>query len=233
MITPLYLLADSQLLFSRADDNGLTSGIRANLPSSDAKAAYIGASNGDRAEFYGLFVAAMELMGVSSCRMVPSQLTDEDRVFLEEADLILLAGGDVEHGWKVFEQNGLKDLIPRKRYDGSVLVGISAGAVQLGLGALTDAPQPKKFDQFGLVPFYVGAHEENDEWWHLRALVNLSQSGVRGVGIPLGGGAIYWPDGSLEAIRRPLTELLKEDDRVGEHLLIPLKPAVDRSSANR
>ena len=233
MITPLYLLADSQLLFSRAGDNGFTSRIRANLPSSAPKAAYLGASNHDRAEFYGLFVAAMELMGISNCRMVPSQPAEEDRLFLDEADLVLLAGGDVEHGWQVFERNGLKELLLRKRYDGGILVGISAGAVQLGLGALTDAPQPKRLDLFGFVPFYVGAHEENDEWWHLRALVNLSQSGVRGVGIPLGGGAIYWPDGSLEAIRRPLTELLKEDDRVGEHLLIPLKPAVDRSSANR
>jgi cyanophycinase len=225
LITPIYLLADSQLLFVRDDDNGLTGGIRANLPSSDPKAAYIGASNHDRAEFYDLFVAAMESMGVSNCRMVPSQLAGEDRLFLEEANLILLAGGDVEHGWQVFERNGLKDLIVRKRYDGSILVGVSAGAVQLGLGALTDAPQPKKLDLFGFVPFYVGAHEEHDEWWNLRALVNLSQSGVRGVGIPAGGGAIYWPDGTLEPIRRPLTELLKEGDQVGERLLIPLKPA--------
>jgi len=38
-----------------------------------------------------LFVAAMESMGVSNCRMVPSQLTDEDKLFLEQSDLILLA----------------------------------------------------------------------------------------------------------------------------------------------
>jgi peptidase E len=231
LIAPLYLLADSQLLFSRADENGLTSGIRANLTSSDPKAAYIGASNGDREEFYGLFVAAMELMGVSRCRMVPSQLADEDRVFVEEADLVLLAGGDVERGWQVFERNGLKELLVRKRYDGGILVGISAGAVQLGLGALTDAPQPKKLDLFGFVPFYVGAHEENDEWWNLRALVILSQSG-RGIGIPMGGGAICWPDGTLEPIRQPLTELLKEGDQVGERLLMPLKTA-GKSSTSR
>jgi peptidase E len=229
LITPLYVLADSQLLFSRADDNSLPGAIRANLPAIDPKAAYIGASNHDRTEFYDLFVAAMELMGVSQCHMVPSELEDKDRLFLEKADLILLAGGDVEHGWQVFERNGVKDVILKKRYDGTLLVGISAGAVQLGLGALTDAEQPgkpeKKLDMFGFAPFYVRAHEENDEWWNLRALVNLSQSGVRGVGIPMGGGAIYWPDGTLEPIRRPLTELVKEDDRVSEHLLLPLKPA--------
>jgi hypothetical protein len=163
--------------------------------------------------------------------MVPSQLADEDRVFVEEADLVLLAGGDVERGWQVFERNGLKELLVRKRYDGGILVGISAGAVQLGLGALTDAPQPKKLDLFGFVPFYVGAHEENDEWWNLRALVILSQSG-RGIGIPMGGGAICWPDGTLEPIRQPLTELLKEGDQVGERLLMPLKTA-GKSSTSR
>jgi peptidase E len=233
LITPLYLLADSQLLFSRAGGNSFTSRIRANLPSNAPKAAYIGASNHDRAEFYGLFVAAMESMGVSNCRMVPSQLTDEDKLFLEQSDLILLAGGEVEHGWQVFERNGLKDLILRRRYDGSTLIGISAGAVQLGLGALTDAPQPKKFSLFGLAPFYVGAHEEDDEWWNLRALVNLSQVGVRGIGIPMGGGAIYSLDGTLEPIRRPLTEFLKEDDRVVERMLIPLEPGAEQGSSSK
>ena len=219
------------MLFSQADDNRVTSGIRASLPSGDPKAAYIGASNNDRAEFYDLFVAAMELVGVSDCRMVPSQLADEDRLFLEEADLVLLAGGDVERGWQVFERNGMKDLILKRRYGGAVFVGVSAGAVQLGLGALTDAPQPKKLYTFACEPFYIGAHEEADEWWNLRALVNLSQSGVRGVGIPMGGGAIYWPDGTLEPVRRPLTELVKEDDEVRERLLMPLDPAGERSNS--
>lgn len=224
MITPLYLLADSQLLFLRDADNALTGRIRENLPSSDPKAAYIGASNDDRAEFYELFVAAMDLIEVSNCRHVPIRLANEDRVFIEDADLVLLAGGDVERGWQAFEQNGLKDLILKKRYDGSTLIGISAGAVQLGLGLLTDAPQPKKLDLFGFAPFYVGAHEENEEWWNLRALVNLSQPGVRAVGIPMGAGAIYQPDGTLEPIRRSLTELVKEDDRISERLLMPLRP---------
>ena len=225
MITPLYLLADSQLLFSRGDDNGLPGKIRANLPSGHPKAAYIGASNHDRKEFYDLFVAAMELMGVSNCYMVPTLVGNEDRLFLEAGALVLLAGGDVDRGGLGVARNGLKDLILSKHRDGSVLVGVSAGAVQLGLGALTDAPQPKKLDMFRFVPFYVGAHEERDEWWNLRALVNLSPSGVRGVGIPKGGGAIYWPDGTLEPVRRPLIELLKAGDQVSERLLLPLKPA--------
>lgn len=225
MIKPLYLLADSQLLFWKGE-GGLTERIHQDL-SSGAKAAYIGASNQDQPEFYDLFVAAMEIMGLTDCRMIPAQLKDEDKAFLEQSELLLLAGGNVELGWRVFESNGLKDLIPKKRYDGCTLIGVSAGAVQLGLGTLSEAPQPRQIDMFRFAPFYVGAHDEDNEWWDLRALVNLSQSEVRGIGIPAGGGAVYWPDGTLEPLRRPLTEFMKEGDQVIERLLVPAAIATD------
>jgi peptidase E len=223
MIKPLYLLADSQLLFQQGE-NALPSRIREDLTSSNPKAAYIGASNDDNPEFYALFQAAMEVMNVSQCRRVPVQLTDEDKAFLQEADLVVLAGGDVERGWHAFEQNGVKDLISRRRYEGTILVGVSAGSVQLGLGALTRAPQPKTLDLFRFAPFYVAAHDEDAEWFDLRALVNLAQPETRGIGIPAGGGAVYWPDGVLQPIRRGLIELVKTDDGVREGLLLPSSP---------
>jgi hypothetical protein len=77
----------------------------------------------------------------------------------------------------------------------------------------------------------VGAHEEKYDWWDLRALVNLSQPGVRGVGIPVGGGVIYSPDGTLEPVRRSLIELVKEGERVVEHLLLPPEPSGGRPSS--
>jgi cyanophycinase-like exopeptidase len=232
LIAPLYLLADSRLLFLPVG-NSFTAEIRSSIPNPNPKAAYIGASNGDRAEFYELFVAAMQSMEISHCLMVPSQPSHEDREFLEQADLILLAGGEVEHGWRVFERNGVRDIIEKKRYDGAVLVGISAGAVQLGLGALTEAAQPKHLATFGFAPFYVGAHEEKEGWWNLRALVTMSQTSAYGIGIPAGGGAIYRPDGTLEPVREPLTELLKEGDAVRKRLIAPLPAGeVGASSPN-
>jgi peptidase E len=222
MIKPMYLLADSQLFFWKGESGSLAERVRADLDTSNPRAAYIGASNGDQPEFYSLFTAAMELMGVPNCRMVPSQPLREDIAFIEEADLILLAGGDVERGWKVFEQNGLKDLIARKRYDGALLIGVSAGAVQLGLGTLSNSTQPKLFHTFRFAPFYVGAHDETNDWWDLRALVNLSQSDTRAIGIAMGGGVAYYPDGTLEPIRKPLTEIVKEDSKISESLMAPL-----------
>jgi cyanophycinase len=222
VIKPLYLLADSQLFFWKSDRDSLAERLRADLDTTNPKAAYVGASNGDQPEFYSLFQAAMEAIGISNCRAVPSQLSREDISFLENADLIVLSGGDVELGWKVFEQNGLKELLPRKRFDGTILMGVSAGAVQLGLGHLSKAALPKPHDMFRFAPFYVGAHDEENDWWDLRALVNLSQSDVRGIGIPSGGGAIYQSDGTLEPIRKHLTELTKESARITENVLAPL-----------
>lgn len=224
VIKPLYLLADSQLFFWKSDSDSLAERLRADLDSANPKAAYIGASNSDQPEFYSLFVAAMESMAISDCRSVPSQPSREDTAFLEEADLIVLSGGDVERGWQMFAQNGLKELLPRLRYDGAVLMGVSAGAVQLGLGHLSDAPQPKPFDMFRFAPFYIGAHDEGNDWFDLRALVNLAQSEARAIGLPAGGGAVYYSDGTLEPLRKPLIEIVKQDSKINESIMAPLDP---------
>jgi hypothetical protein len=225
VIKPLYLLADSQLFFWKNGGDSLAERLRADLDSANPKAAYIGASNGDQPEFYSLFVAAMESMAISNCRFVPSQPSREDTAFLEEAGLIVLSGGDVERGWQVFEQNGLKELLPRLRYDGAVLLGVSAGAVQLGLGHLSNAAQPKPLDMFRFAPFYVGAHDEGNDWFDVRALVNLAQSDARAIGLPAGGGAVYYSDGTLEPLRKPLIEIVKENSKITENLMAPLDPS--------
>lgn len=222
VIKPLYLLADSQLFFWKSGGDSLTERIRADLDSANPKAAYIGASNGDQPEFFTLFEAAMESMQISNCRFVPSQPSKEDISFLENAELIVLSGGDVERGWQVFKQNGLKELLPRKRFDGAVLLGVSAGAVQLGLGCLSNAAQPKPLEMFRFAPFYIGAHDEGNDWFDLRALVNLSQSDARAIGLPAGGGAVYFSDGTLEPLRKPLIEIVKENTTISENLMAPL-----------
>jgi len=225
VIKPLYLLADSQLFFWKSGGDSLAERIRADLDSGKPSAAYMGASNGDQPEFYNLFAAAMESMEISDCRLVPSQPSREDTAFLEDADLIVLSGGDVERGWHVFEQNGLKELLPRLRYDGAVLIGVSAGAVQLGLGYLSNAAQPKQIDMFRFAPFYIGAHDEGNDWFDLRALVNLAQSGARAIGLPAGGGAVYYSDGTLEPLRKPLIEIVKENSQITENILAPPAPS--------
>ena len=85
------------------------------------------------------------------------------------------------------------------------MIGISAGAVQLGLCGL--AEDGSLIETFKLVPFIIGAHEESDNWKTTRALLRLSPNNTRGIGLPAGGGAIYHPDQTLEPLRHLLVEL--------------------------
>jgi hypothetical protein len=126
-LQPLYLLADSQLLFWKRQDRLLLQTAVDELPSdTPLSAAYIGASNGDRPEFYDIFEAAMDLIGISERRMVDAAFGPDDRAFLAQAGLIVLAGGDVRLGWNTFEKTGMKDVILDRYAKGAVLVGISA-----------------------------------------------------------------------------------------------------------
>lgn len=198
---PIFLLADSQLLFWREHGELL---LEAKLRER-TKAAYVGASNGDDPEFYALFVAAMEGLGIFDCRMIPSAVSETDLAFLNDADVILLSGGDVETGWRTFVTNGLQDHIVRRYRDGATLIGISAGAVQLGLCGL--AADGSVIETFKLVPFIIGAHEESDNWKTTTELLRLSPADTRAIGLPAGGGAIYHPDQTIEPLRHPIVNL--------------------------
>ena len=155
-LQPLYLLADSQLLFWKRQDRLLLEsaldGLARDTPLS---AAYIGASNGDRPEFYGIFEAAVDAIGITDRRMIDSSFGPDDRAFLQRAQLIVLAGGDVRLGWNTFEKTGMKDVILGRHAQGAVLVGISAGAVQLGRYGIVETPESSAtelLDVFKLVP---------------------------------------------------------------------------------
>ena len=223
-IKPILLLADSQLLFWR-DEEGHRFLDRARTlfdadaddPGRPLKGAYLGASNGDAPEFFDLFLAAMAEIDIRDCRHIPALPTAEDLAFLAEADLILLAGGDVRRGWTAFEESGLKDRLMERYYAGALLVGISAGAVQLGLKGWDE---DGVFDTLRLVPFVVDAHDEPSWSGLLKALPRAGEH-ARGFGIPSGGGAVYHPDYSVEPVRHPLTEVEIGESGPRQALLFP------------
>jgi hypothetical protein len=221
-IKPIFLLADSQLLFWR-DEEGhrfldrARALIDADEPGRPPKAAYLGASNGDAPEFFDLFLAAMAEIGIHDCRHVPAKPSAEDLAFLAESELILLAGGDVWLGWTAFEESGLKDKLMERYYAGAVLIGISAGAIQLGLKGWDE---DGIFDVLRLVPFVVDVHDE-PSWSGLLAALPKAGEHARGFGIPAGGGAVYHPDYSVEPVRHPLTEVELTESGPRQALLFP------------
>lgn len=218
---PLFLIADSQLLFWGDDDGNFIDRIAAYTGPGAPRAAYLGASNGDNPDFYAIFLAAVEGIGPAECRMIPAVPSDEERAFVRAADVILLAGGDVAAGWRAFEASGMRDLVERRYREGAVLVGVSAGAVQLGTAGWPEGEPDAAFATWGLAPFVVDAHAEDDEWAALRAVVQARGDGARGIGIPRGGGLVYHADGSLEAVRHPLSEFTLRGDELVSAAIFP------------
>jgi hypothetical protein len=179
------------------------------------RAAYLGASNGDHPDYYSIFLAAMEPVGPAECRMIPAVPAAEELAFVEAADVILLAGGDVARGWEAFRASGIRERVERRYHEGAVLIGVSAGA-----GWPEGAPDAA-FGTWGLVPFVVDAHAEEDEWAALAAVVRARGDGARGIGIPMGAGLVYHPDGSVEAIRHTLAELTLRDGDMARAVIFP------------
>lgn len=222
-VKPILLCADSQLLFWQTEGVLFLNTMRDFIDKVDPTAAYIGASNDDQPEFYTIFQAAMENIGVNICRMIPSEVSAADEAFLREADIILLAGGDALKGWRTFEKNGLRELIAERYFDGAVLMGVSAGAMQIGLFVWSEdeADGGELTSAFGFVPFVIGAHEERDDWRRLRSVLRRAQPRFTAIAIPSGGGALYHNDHSVEPVRKSLQEFSLEDDQVKISFLYP------------
>jgi cyanophycinase len=222
-LQPIYLFADSQLLFWRDQGTPFLQSIIEQVKHPSPRAAYVGASNGDDPQFYSIFEAAMESVDIPDRRMILSSFSPEDEAFIRESNIILLAGGDVERGWNAFTRVGLNELIIKRYYEGAMLIGISAGAVQLGMFGLIEeeASLNKLIDTFKLVPFIISAHEEQQEWKSLKETIQLLDGTVKGIGIPRGGGMAYYPDQSIEPIRHHLHEFSVRDGAIDSRLLIP------------
>jgi cyanophycinase len=220
-LQPLYLLADSQLLFWKRQDRLLLETALDGLDT-PLSAAYIGASNGDRPEFYGVFEAAVDAIGITDRRMIDSSFRPDDRAFLERAQLIVLAGGDVRLGWNTLEKTGMKDVILGRYAQGAVLVGISAGAVQLGRYGIVETAESSAtelLEVFKLVPAVVDTHDEGAEWARLSRTIHLLRGAATGLGIPSGGGVIVHADTTIEPVRRPAREFRFERGHVTRSLL--------------
>lgn len=220
---PIYLLADSQLLFPRPPEASVLEPVRAGIGAEHPRAAYLGAANGDEPAFYEIFAAAMENVGITDCRMVHARPSPGELSFLESADVVLLAGGDVRQGWNAFTACGVDDALRRRHAAGAALIGVSAGAVHLGEFGWTagDSSPEALFSTLALAPWVVDAHAEDSDWAELRSAVTALGGAARGLGIPRGGGVVYHPDGTVEALRHPACEVELRGGVLSASLLMP------------
>lgn len=222
-IKPIFLLADSQLLFLKNErQEYYLQSVISDLATTNPLCAYIGASNNDESAFYELFAAAMQNLGLTNCRHIHSDFNEDDRDFLEKAQLILLAGGDTELGLEIFRERGMDEVLQRKYQEGCYLIGVSAGAIQLGwqsfkvIGQEIESTEALKY-----VPFIVLVHHDKDQTVTVEKLLQSSDTIKRAYDIPFGGGLIFHPDSTIEAIRKPINEFVLKEDILLQTLIFP------------
>jgi hypothetical protein len=114
-------------------------------------------------------------------------------------------------------------LIVKRYYEGTLLIGISAGAVQLGLCGVRDTGEgfEELFETFKLLPIVIDVHDEKRQWGGLKRAISLAGGVAKGIGIPTGGGLIYYPDQSLAAIGHAVFECSIQDGEIRDALLPP------------
>jgi peptidase E len=222
-INPVYLFADSQPLFWKNNGQLFIKNILSHVSAPEPTAAYVGYANGNQAEFYEIFQSVMASIGIQTCQMLDESYTKCDRDFIATASVILLAGGDPLAGWKKIVSTGLKDDLLKRFSEGAVLLGVSAGAVHLGLSAQGDDGDDSKkgVDTLQIVPFIVSAHDEANEWSGLKSQVLSRGEFARGVGIPFGSGFIYHPDHTIEPIKGSIVEIGQQNCEISINILFP------------
>jgi hypothetical protein len=216
MVRPVYLLADSQWLFQRNEQQPFLKKAITHIVNKKPKAAYIGISNGDTPAFYSLFCEAMNAVDVVHTGMITSIFRESEQEFLESADIILLSGGDTQQGLKVFQDTGIARIL-RTRYQlGATLIGVSAGAIQLGSACLGENIEPLK-----IVPFIVTVHADKDNFREIDTRVGPLKTTTPVYEIPLGAGLIYYPNGDIEAVGKPINKLVFNAGKRSNNLVFP------------
>jgi len=222
-VQPLYLLADSQVLFWHSPAGPFLPTILKSSELAEPRIAYIGASNGDSKEAHTIFAAAAEQVKGARAHWVRSSYEAEDREFLETADVVVLAGGDVEAGWNIFNKTGMAQQIKTLYKSGAVIIGVSAGAVQCGTHAALSVERgtSRLVEMFGFVQFIVDVHDEKQQWHTLSSTIHLLEGGAMGLGIPSGGGLAVYPDGTLEPVKSPVDHFTFSDHKLRRAVLVP------------
>lgn len=187
----LLLLADSQLLFRPQLSPQVQQFFAARPPGVVLRAAYIGASNGHQAEFFQLACAGLEalLARPLTCEFIR---TEHDIPALP-VDLVLLAGGSVSTGWEFLQRPALRQWLEQCRLrPGTLIIGVSAGAIQLARGCDPEQPAPQGQTFLDWLPLFIAVHEEA-QGWPSRQIWQRDAPQLDFAGIPFGGG--LWCEG--------------------------------------
>jgi peptidase E len=159
------------------------------------RVAYLGAATDDDPRFTGLMERLVRSAGDCAFALAPvagrRAARGAARAVLEDADLVLLGGGDVELGMRRLAERDLSEPLARKHAAGTPLLGVSAGAILLCRRWIRwrdpdDDGSAEPFDCLALAPILCDCHGEADGWAELRALLRLAGEGALGHGLRAG-----------------------------------------------
>ena len=216
---PVFLLADSELLFFWAEGAPFVGRIREYASVSEPRIVYLSRDDKEAQHLYEMVYAAFAQVGMTDCCPIGVEIDDRDLDHLEDADIIILAGGV----WEALVDQGLCDLLRSRQEEGAVLVGIGEGAIQLGAYCWEKHSDDEMtvFEGIGAVPGVVSVDEDED-WQALRTVTPACRPRFRGFGIPQGGGLIYLPEENrFEPIREVVYETVERYGASELMLLIP------------
>jgi cyanophycinase len=163
--------------------------------------AWIGAASGDSHSWFERIAKVLRQRYAADVRMartVGDFVFAETFQLIESASMIYIGGGDVAALAAPMREFGLDELIRRRRREGALVVGVSAGAIGLTRWWVEfpdDNPalsRPTRYACIGAVDCAVDCHDEDSDWEELRALLGawgVEEPGavVDAYGIPLGG----------------------------------------------
>lgn len=231
-LMPVYLLADSQLLFWQIEPGSYFFQQQfSQYQKRIRQAVYIGAANADQVQYYQLFEAAMEVVGCSHSHFLTTSSTHQEaQALLQQADLILLAGGDVALGWQFIK--ALVKQLQQSFEHGAVLIGVSAGAMHLAALAWMNKDTLCASDLYatsGIAPCIVGVHDENNHWQQLAQVVGLTQGCFPALGIASGGGVAVENRTQITALRKSVARFAYQRQSV-THTTLAAGETIDMST---
>jgi cyanophycinase-like exopeptidase len=185
--------------------------------------AYLGSASGDDLGFFGMIAFLLKNAGAGNVLLAPSAGAKADvreaREILDDADVVLVSGGDVEEGMRVLGRQHLLPLL-RERYErGTVFVGLSAGSIMLCRQWVRwrdpkDDSTAETFACMGFAPVLCDTHGESENWEELLALLRISPPEAVGHGIPSGAGLCVMPEGRLFAMGEPVRRFVMREGAV-------------------
>jgi hypothetical protein len=201
------------------------------------RVAWIGAANGDSRTWFERAAKVLRAKydaDVQLARTVGDFDAAETQRIVESAQMIYLAGGDVGLLAERMRALGLDEIIRRRHAEGTLVVGVSAGAIGLtrywvrfpddnddddNVGHA--ASGPARFACVGAVALAIDCHDEESDWEELRALLDAwareePDARVEAYGIPAGGAIVIASDGRVTHVGPAPKRLTLDGGRIVE-----------------